>query len=82
FPDDKSVKEFIQKVIDEKQDNFENNIEAFLRYQRLNEYKKMLKAAVKINDNEKRNLELAAKCALLNNDMNYAWNAALYVKMV
>ncbi|MBT8391726.1 MAG: flavin reductase family protein, partial [Ignavibacteria bacterium] len=42
FPDDKSVKEFIQKVIDEKQDNFENNIEAFLRYQRLNEYKKML----------------------------------------
>ncbi len=82
YPDDANVKDFIQKIMSEKFENFENGLEAFSRYQRLNDYKRMLKSALKINENKKKNVELAAKCALKNNDMDFAWNAALYVKMI
>jgi hypothetical protein len=82
YPDEESVKNFIDKVKEEKLDNFEISHEAFLRYQRLNDHKKMLKAALELEEDKNKNIELAAKCALQNNDMNLAWNAALFVRMI
>jgi flavin reductase (DIM6/NTAB) family NADH-FMN oxidoreductase RutF len=82
FPDDESVKKFIRKIKEEKPDKFEISYDAFIRYQRLNDCKKMFKAALEFGENKKRYLELTAKCALQNDNMDYAWNAALYVKMI
>jgi hypothetical protein len=72
------VELFIQKVIEEKYEEFENGHEAFLRYQRLNDHKKMLKAALEMEEVKKQNIELAVKTALINNDIDFAWKAAVF----
>jgi len=82
IPGDNHVKEFIKNLRDEKIEDYESSEEAFLRYQRLNEYKRMLKAALEMKDDQKRYIELSVKCALNNNDMDFAWKAALFVKNV
>ena len=82
MPSEDDVKLFIQKIVKEKFTDFELGGEAFLRYQRLNEYKRMLKAALEMKENQKKNIELSVKCALNNNDMDFAWRAALFVKDV
>lgn len=82
IPTEEGVKSFYQKLLQEKVDNFEEGYEAFLRYQRLNDYRKMLKAVIKISENRKKNIELTVKCALRNNDVDFAWKAALSVKYI
>jgi flavin reductase (DIM6/NTAB) family NADH-FMN oxidoreductase RutF len=82
MPSEDDVKLFIQNIVKEKSEDFELGREAFLRYQRLNDYKKMMKAALEIKDNQKKFIELAVKSALQNNDMDFAWKAALFVKDV
>jgi flavin reductase (DIM6/NTAB) family NADH-FMN oxidoreductase RutF len=82
MPSEDDVKLFIQKIVKEKFADFELGGEAFLRYQRLNEYKRMLKAALEMKENQKKNIELSVKCALNNNDMDFAWRAGLFVKDV
>jgi hypothetical protein len=82
IPSKEDVKLFIQKIDKEKFTDFELGSEAFLRYQRLNEYKRMLKVALEMKENQKKNIELSVKCALNNNDMDFAWKAALFVKDV
>jgi flavin reductase (DIM6/NTAB) family NADH-FMN oxidoreductase RutF len=77
-PDETDVREFIQKIINENLDRFENSQEAFLRYQRLNDHKRMLKAAITMEVKKKQNIELTVKTALINNDMDFAWKAAIY----
>ena len=77
-PDEADVREFIQKIINENMDRFENSQEAFLRYQRLNDHKRMLKAAITMEVKKKQNIELTVKTALKNNDMDFAWKAAIY----
>lgn len=77
-PDEADVREFIQKIINENMDRFENSQEAFLRYQRLNDHKRMLKAAIEMEVKKKQNIELTVKTALKNNDMDFAWKAAIY----
>lgn len=78
IPDDNKVQEFIKKIKEETLEQFESGDDAFLRYQRLSDYKRMLKAALKLSENQKRNIELSVKCALQNNDMDFAWKVALY----
>ena len=78
IPGDNEVIDFIEKITKEKLIDFENGYDAFLRYQRLNDHKKMLKAALGMEENKKRNIELAVKTALKNNDIEFAWNAALF----
>jgi hypothetical protein len=78
IPDEKDVNVFIQKIINEKFEGFENGQEAFLRYQRLNDHSKMLKAAIQMDINQKQNIELAVKTALKNNDMDFAWKSAIF----
>jgi len=82
IPGDKEVIDFIEKIKEETLNDFENGYDAFLRYQRVSNHKKMLKAALSMNENRKKNLELSAKCALNNNDMNFAWYTALFVEMI
>ena len=74
------LKSLLENLRDEKIEDYESGEEAFLRYQRLNEYKHMLKAALEMKDNQKKNIELAVKSALQSNDMDFAWKAALFVK--
>lgn len=82
IPDEAEVKSFFQKLLHEKIDDFEEGNDAFLRYQRLNDYRKMLKAVLNIVENRKMNIELSVKCALQKNDMDFAWKAALSVKHI
>jgi flavin reductase (DIM6/NTAB) family NADH-FMN oxidoreductase RutF len=82
IPTDKEVKDFIDKISEERIDNFEEGAEAFLRYQRLGDHKKMLKAALLMKENLKKNIEFAAKAALKNNDTDFAWKAALYGELL
>lgn len=78
IPADEELKRFIQNIIEEKTDQSEHNIDAFLKFQEMNDYKKMLQAALSIDENKKANLELTAKCALKNNDVEFAWKVALF----
>lgn len=78
IPTDKEVKDFIDKISEEKIDNLNNGMEEILTYQRLGEYKKMLKAVLSIKKEPKKNIELVAKTALQNNDIDFAWKAAMY----
>ena len=80
IPDESQVKNFIIELRDEKLEDYESGEEAFLRYQRLNAYKHMLKSALEMKDYQKKNIELAVKSALQSNDMDFAWKAALFVK--
>ena len=80
IPTQEEVDSFIKKIIEDKIDDFEEGTEAFLRYKRLNDYKKMLKSALAIEEYQSRNVELAVKYALQKNDMDFAWKAALYVQ--
>ena len=80
IPDDDEVESFIENIKAEKYENFEADIKAFKRYQRLNDYKKMLKTALLLKEDQKKNIELSAKLALQNNDIDFAWKAAQFVK--
>lgn len=80
IPDESQVKNFIIELREEKLEDYESGEEAFLRYQRLNAYKHMLKSALEMKDYQKKNIELAVKSALQSNDMDFAWKVALFVK--
>jgi len=82
IPSDEDVKLFIQNIIETKIDDFEERLESFLRYQKLNDYKNMLKTALHMKENKVRNVELAVKCALQKNDTDFAWKAAMFVKNI
>ena len=82
IPTQEEVDSFINKIIDEKIEGFEEGTEAFLRYKRLGDYKKMFKSALSLKENKKRFIELASKSALKNNDLDFAWKAALYVQFI
>jgi flavin reductase (DIM6/NTAB) family NADH-FMN oxidoreductase RutF len=61
---------------------FEADEEAFYRYQRKRDHQKMLKAAVTLKEENhpRTNLlfELTAKCALDNDDKDFAWKTIVY----
>ncbi len=82
IPADTEVNEFIAKIKNERIEQFESGYDAFLRYQRQKDYKRMLKAALDIAENQKGNIELSVKCALENNDMDFAWRAALFAAKI
>lgn len=82
IPSNQEVESFVQKIVDEKVEGFEEGIEAFFRYHRLNDYKKMFKAALGLKENKKKNIELCVKSALQSKDMDFAWKAALFIKNI
>ena len=82
IPSDKEVENFIKEFEETQLENFEASEEAFFRYLRHNDFKKMLKAALNFvkEEHSKRKtfLELTAKCAIENKDPGFAWKTALY----
>jgi flavin reductase (DIM6/NTAB) family NADH-FMN oxidoreductase RutF len=84
IPDEDEYIKFLDGILAESVSGMEINQEAFYRYQRLNKYKDMLKVALNLeyNDYEKKKLfiELTAKCALENNNVQFAWNTVHYLK--
>jgi len=81
IPDEKSVKEFIKEIEKEKLEGFEQSEEAFFRYINLSNYKYMMKATLHfVSENHpkaKHFTELTSKCALENNDTDFAWKVIL-----
>ncbi len=81
IPMDKDVENFVQEIQNSDYENFEPSEDAFFRYQRHSEYKKMLKAALIMQEKKhpklKNFIELTAKIALENHDTDFAWKAAL-----
>lgn len=85
IPDEKEVSEFIQQIKSEKLTEYEISEEAFNRYQRLGNYKYMLRCALDLNSanhQKKYFLELTAKTALEKNDSDFAWKTALYSNQI
>ena len=78
IPDKEDVNRFIQNIINETPKGFMYAYNTFLESQELNDYKKMFQAALSIAENKKINFELTSKCALKNNDVDFAWKVALY----
>ena len=86
LPDDNEVIEFIKNIEDQNIERFEDSEEAFFRYQRNNQYMKMLKSAYSLlrkdHPSTKSFIELSVKCALNNKDALFAWKAALSVSIL
>ena len=78
IPVKEDVNRFIQNFINEIPEGFTYTYNTFLEFQELNDYKMMLQAALRIEINKKENLELTAKCALKNNDVDFAWKVAIF----
>lgn len=82
IPSIKEADELKKKTEDERLEMEQPLVEAFFKFQALNDYKKMLKVAsliLKGNKEEIKYLELTAKNALKNNDIDFAWKTALMV---
>ncbi len=82
IPNDEDVDNFIKEFNKKKIENFEATEEAFYRYQRQNDFVRMLKAALILNSEKlpkaRTLLELTAKCAIENKDSEFAWKVALF----
>lgn len=83
IPSEEEIRLFVEHLEKETTDNFESSEEAFYRYKEQNNFKKMLKTALSLTKENhpriKLLFELAAKCALDNNDIDFAWKAAMYI---
>ncbi len=82
IPSLKESEELMENIKNEAYENFASGNEAFFRYQREGNYKFMLKAGLEILQSDKLKgkhfLELTAKTALENNDIDFAWKTAIY----
>ena len=86
IPTKDEVDLFIKKIEDLQIERFEYSEEAFYRAKRQNDYIRMLKIILKLSNIEKQKnkyfIELTAKCALENNDVDFAWKTALFSEML
>lgn len=82
IPSSSEVSKFISDFTAIEIHEFEPTIEAFYRYQRQNDIRKMLKASIVLEKQgykkSKMLFELTAKCALELNEIAFAWHTALY----
>jgi flavin reductase (DIM6/NTAB) family NADH-FMN oxidoreductase RutF len=82
IPTIEDVDNFIKEIEESNTKPLELTEEAFFRYKRHNKYNNMLKVALQLfkenNPKSKVYIELTAKCALENNDINFAWKTALF----
>jgi flavin reductase (DIM6/NTAB) family NADH-FMN oxidoreductase RutF len=85
IPSDEEVEKFYKEKFEADTRNFESGKETFNRYERLKDYEKMLKAALLLDPRDpakKDFIELSAKCALEENNVSFAWLAALLVNLL
>lgn len=82
IPTEADVIKFIEQVQETELENYEAGEEAFYRYCRHSDYRRMLKASLdmlhRVHPKSKTFLEMTAKCALENNEPDFAWKTALY----
>ncbi|MCG6913150.1 flavin reductase family protein [bacterium BMS3Abin03] len=82
IPDKSEVDEFIKKILNENPEEIEVTEDAFFKYLEESNYLYMLKAVIhfgKVNHSQlNKFIQLTAKCALENNNKDFAWKAALY----
>ncbi len=81
IPTEQEVNEFIRQIKSDTLSEYEISEEAFYRYQRLGNFRYMLRCAIDLNlsfHQKKYFLELTAKLALENNETDFAWKTALY----
>ena len=82
IPSASDVDNFINDFKKIEIENYEPGEVAFSRYLRHSDYRRMLKAALQLLDEKhpktKINLELTAKCAIENDDNDFAWKVALF----
>ena len=82
IPNEEEIRNFINQIRSEKFEGFEASEEAFYRYERLSDYRKMMKAALVLSENKTNNpgkyIELTAKKALSKNDQSFAWKAGMF----
>ncbi|UCH65158.1 MAG: flavin reductase family protein [Ignavibacterium sp.] len=82
IPGEKTVTEFINSFSLETMIDRDEGLNEFNHYQKLADYKLMMQTALELSEsNYKKSkylIELTAKCALENNDTDFAWKAALY----
>ena len=82
IPEQSEVEEFINKISNEELVDVELSENDFFKYLEESKYKSMMKIAIqfakKKHPQTKKFIELTAKCALENNDRDFAWKAALY----
>ncbi len=86
IPSKKDVEIFIRELLENDIDTFEATVESFEKFNNDKDHVKMLKTAIilelKDSDRKKTFIELAAKCALENSDIGFAWKAALYAGLI
>ncbi len=86
IPSEKDVEKFIRELLENDIDSFEATVESFEKFQKDKDCIKMLQTAIilelKDSDRKKTFIELAAKCALENSDIDFAWKAALYAGLI
>jgi flavin reductase (DIM6/NTAB) family NADH-FMN oxidoreductase RutF len=82
MPSESEVDNFIKEIKESKFENYEPTEEAFFRYQRMKNYRYMLKVIFDFqNENHlkiKHYLELTAKDALDSHNDDFGWKTALY----
>jgi flavin reductase (DIM6/NTAB) family NADH-FMN oxidoreductase RutF len=81
IPDKEDVLQFIYEIKSLKTDSFEDSEAALLRYYRQSDYIRMLKVILNSMENSPKRrmyLELTAKCALENDNSDFAWKTAVY----
>lgn len=86
IPSDDEVNRFIESYKEMNLNNFEPGLEAFFRYEKSANYEYMLKSALSLlaENHPKATylLELTAKCALENNDNDFAWKTAIFTGLL
>ncbi len=85
IPTDNEVFDFIKTIKSESLNDYEISEEAFYRYQRLGNYKYMLRCILDLNlanHQKKYFFELTAKEALEKNNTEFAWETALYANKI
>lgn len=85
IPTDNEVLDFIKTIKSESLNDYEISEEAFYRYQRLGNYKYMLRCILDLNlanHQKKYFFELTAKEALEKNNTEFAWKTALYSNQI
>jgi len=82
IPTYEEVDIFIREIEESNIKGFELSEVAFFRYQRHDNYQNMLKVVLYLlkanHPKVKTYIELTAKCALENNNINFAWKTALF----
>jgi len=86
IPSKQDVESFIRELLENDVESFEATVESFEKFNNDKDHVGMLKTAIilelKDSNRKKTFIELSAKCALENSNIDFAWKAALYAGLI